>query len=82
MGLSIGNLVGAANAVVTGFSDNQSLKKFLSTMDQLGVQITSRYEAIFSAIPHATFFIQNINTPGMEQNITSLYYDGKMVEIP
>lgn len=82
MGLSLGSLVGAANAVSTGFSNNTSLKKFISTLDTLGVQITSRYEVIFSAIPQATFFITNLSTPGMKQNTTNLYFDGKLVEIP
>lgn len=82
MGLSLGGLAGAANGLVTGFSANSSLKKFISTLDSLGVQITSRYEAIFSAIPQATFFITQLNTPGMKQNTTDLYYDGKRVQIP
>ncbi len=82
MGLSLGGLAGAANALATGFSSSSSLKKFISTMDSLGVQITSRYEAIFSAIPQATFFITQLNTPSMKQNITTMYYDGKVVEIP
>jgi hypothetical protein len=37
MGLSLGSLMGAANAVSTGFSNNTSLKKFISTLDTLGV---------------------------------------------
>lgn len=82
MGLSLGGLAGAANALATGFSSSSSLKNFISTMDSLGVQITSRYEAIFSAIPQATFFITQLNTPGMKQNIGTMYYDGKIVEFP
>ncbi len=82
MGLSLGGLAGAANALATGFSSSSSLKSFISTMDSLGVQITSRYEAIFSAIPQATFFITQLSTPGMKQNVGSMYYDGKLVEFP
>ena len=82
MGLSLGGLTGAANALATGFAKSSSLKNFISTLDSLGVQITSRYEVIFSAIPQATFFITNLSTPGMKQNIAQLYFDGRMVEVP
>lgn len=51
MGLELGNVLGAANSIVAGFGDSQSLKNFLATMDSLGVQIDSRYEVVFSAIP-------------------------------
>jgi hypothetical protein len=51
-------------------------------MDRMGVQITSRFEATFSAIPQTTFYIQSISIPGVKQNITTLYFDGKVVEIP
>lgn len=57
MGLGISNLLGVVNGVSTGFGSSQSLKKFISTMDNVGIQITSRYEAVFSGIPQATFFI-------------------------
>ena len=80
--MSFGNLLGAAASLQSGFGGNSSLKSFLSQMDSMGVQITSRFEATFSAIPQTTFYIQNITTPGMKQNITSLYFDGKLVEIP
>ena len=80
--MSFGALFGAASSLQSGFGGNSSLKDFLSQMDSMGVQITSRFEATFSAIPQTTFYIKNINTPGMKQNITSLYFDGKMVEIP
>lgn len=82
MGLALGNLMGAVNSAMTGFASSSSLKSFLSTMDKLGIQITSRYEVMFSAIPQATFFITNITTPSMKQNTTNLYFDGKLVEIP
>ena len=51
MGLELGNLIGAASSIQAGFGKENSLKKFMSAMDSLGVQITSRYEAVFSAIP-------------------------------
>lgn len=82
MGLELGNVLGAANSIVAGFGDSQSLKNFLATMDSLGIQIDSRYEVVFSAIPQATFFITNLNTPSMKQNTTDVYFDGKRVEIP
>ena len=66
MGLELGNVLGAANSIVAGFGDSQSLKNFLATMDSLGIQIDSRYEVVFSAIPQATFFITNLNTPSMK----------------
>jgi hypothetical protein len=51
-------------------------------MDSMGIQITSRFEATFSAIPQTTFYIQTINIPGMKHNITTVNFDGKVVEIP
>lgn len=82
MGLQFGNLIGAANSIASGFSEENSLQQFLTSLDDLGVQITSRYECIFSAIPQTTFFIKNISTPTMRQNSTMLHFDGKEVEIP
>lgn len=82
MGLELGNLIGAASSIQAGFGKENSLKKFMSAMDSLGVQITSRYEAVFSALPQSSFFITQISSPGVKQNVTNLYFDGKLVEIP
>ena len=80
--MSFGNLLGAAASLQSGFGGNSSLKDFMSQMDSMGIQITSRFEATFSAIPQTTFYIQTINIPGMKQNITTVNFDGKAVEIP
>lgn len=80
--MSFGNLIGAAASLQSGFGVNSSLKSFLSQIDNLGVQITSRFEATFSAIPQTTFYIKNITVPSIKQNITTVYFDGKLVEIP
>lgn len=65
--MDFGSVLGAAASLNQGFnSGGGSLKKFLQQMDSFGVQITSRYEAVFSAIPQSMFYITQINTPGMK----------------
>ena len=82
MGLALGNLLGAATNLTTAASNEKSLKSFLSTIGKLGIQVKNNFEVNFSGLDDFTFFIQSIEIPGVHQNFTELYYDGRKVDIP
>lgn len=82
MALELGNILGAAANLTTATSKTKSLKAFLKNVDSFGVQVTNNFEVNFSGIEDATFFVQSIDFGGIKQNFTTLYYDGKEVDIP
>lgn len=82
MALELGNLLGAAANLTTALSKEKSLKTFLKNVDKFGIQVTNNFEVNFSGISDATFFVQSIDFGGIKQNFTTLYYDGREVDIP
>lgn len=82
MALELGNLLGAASNLTTALSKEKSLKAFLKNVDSFGIQVTNNFEVNFSGISDATFFVQSIDFGGIKQNFTTLYYDGREVDIP
>lgn len=82
MALQLGNLLGAAANLTTALSKDKSLKAFLKNVDSFGIQVTNNFEVNFSGISDATFFVQSIDFGGIKQNFTTLYYDGREVDIP
>lgn len=82
MALELGNLLGAAANLTTALSKEKSLKAFLKNVDSFGIQVTNNFEVNFSGISDATFFVQSIDFGGIKQNFTTLYYDGREVDIP
>lgn len=82
MSIALGNLLGAAANITTAISHGQSLNQFLQGIDFLGVQVKNNFEVNFSGLEHVTFFIQSIDIPGVHQNFTELYYDGRKVDVP
>ena len=82
MSLQIGGILGAAAQLTTAFGEEYGVKKFLKTIDKFGVQVKNNFEVNFSGLQDVTFFIQNIDIPGVRQNFTEVHYDGRKVDIP
>ena len=87
MGLELGGLLGAVTQVTTavknsGGSGGGSLKSFLNSINQFGVQVNNNFEVNFAGLDDIMFFVQNVTIPGMELKMTELTYDGHKVEIP
>ncbi len=82
MGLELGNLLGAAANLTSSFSREKNLKQFLRNIDKFGVQVTNNFEVNFSGIQDATFFVQSIDFGGLKQNLATLYYDGRELDVP
>ena len=80
--LDLGNILGGITQAETVLQDELSLRKFLKTVDKYGLQTDNNFEVNFSGIPKFTFFIQSIQMPGVKQNTTSLYFDGREVFVP
>ncbi len=82
MGLALGNLLGAATNLTTAVSNEKNLKTFLKNINKFGIQVKNNFEVNFSGIEAVSFFIQSIDIPGVHQNFTELYYNGRKVDIP
>lgn len=82
MALDLGNLLGAVTDVTTAFSKETGVKAFLNTFRKYGAQVKSNFEVNFSGLQGLTFFITGISIPGVVQNMTTLHYDGRLVDIP
>lgn len=76
------NLLGAVTQITTLNSNDSSLKNFLHTINKYGIQVKNNFEVNFSGLQDITFFIQSIDLPGIKQNFTEIYYDGKKIDIP
>lgn len=75
-------LLEAVTSITTMTSKPHGVQGFLQTINKVGVQVKNNFEVNFSGLQDVTFFIQNIDLPGMKQNFTELYYDGRKVDIP
>ena len=81
-GLALGNLLGAVSQASTAVSKERSLKQFLDTMSDFGIQVKNNFEVNFSGLQDATFFIQSIDIPSTKLNFGTLNYDGHVVDVP
>ena len=82
MGLDLGNLLGGVTNATTAFSKETGVKAFLSTFKKYGAQVKNNFEVNFSGLKDLTFFITNISMPGIKQNMATLNYDGRVVDVP
>lgn len=82
MSLQIGGILGAAAQLTTVTSEEYGVKKFLHAINKFGVQVKNNFEVNFSGLQDVTFFIQDIGLPGVKQNFTEVYYNGRRVDIP
>jgi len=56
MALELGNLLGAAANLTTAVASGKSLKKFLSTVDDFGIQVQNNFEVNIAGLEDITFF--------------------------
>lgn len=82
MGLQLGGLLGAVANIGTALSKEKSLKTYLKNIDKFGVQVRNNFEVNFSGLEDITFFATDITIPGVHQNFTTVYYDGREVFVP
>lgn len=82
MSLDLGNLLGAATHITTASSKETGVKAFLNTFVKYGAQVKNNFEVNFSAIPDLPFFITSISIPGIKQYMTTLNYNGRVVDVP
>ena len=82
MALELGNLLGAAANLTTAFSKEKSLKQFLKTIDNFGVQVTNNFEVNLFGLNDITFFVQSINFGGIQQKFEEIYYNGRSIPLP
>lgn len=82
MSLDIGNLLGSVTHASTAVSKETGVKAFLNTFRKYGAQVKNNFEVNFSGLQDLTFFITNISVPGIKQHMTTLNYDGRVVDIP
>lgn len=82
MSLQLGGILGAAAQLATVTSNEYGVKSFLQTLNKFGVQVKNNFQVNFSGLSDVTFFIQSIDLPGLKQNFTEVYYNGRKVDIP
>ena len=80
--MNLGNLFGAVTNLTTAFSGQTSYKSFIQTVNDYGIQVKNNFEVNFSGLQTVTLFITDITLPGVHQNMTEVFYDGRQVDIP
>ena len=65
MGLELGNILGAASNLTSSFGKTKSLKSFLKTMDDFGIQVNNNFEVNIYGLNDVTFFVQDVNFSGI-----------------
>lgn len=78
--MEFGEILGAVTQLQGG--GNLGIKAFLDQVGKLGVQVKNNFEVNFSAFKDFSFYIQSIDLPGVRQNFTEIYYDGRKIDIP
>lgn len=79
MALELGNLLGAAANLTTAVASGKSLKKFLSTYDDFGIQVQNNFEVNIAGLEDITFFAQSIDFGSVTRNFHTLHYAGRSV---
>ena len=65
MAMELGNLLGAAANLTTAFAKGKSLKQFLKTIDNFGIQVNNNFEVNIAGLEDITFFVQSITFGGL-----------------
>lgn len=65
MAFEIGNILGAASNLTTAFKKDKSLKQFLKTIDNFGIQVTNNFEVNLYGLDDITFFVQDVSFGGI-----------------
>ena len=82
MAFEIGNILGAASNLTTAFGKEKSLKTFLKTIDDFGIQVNNNFEVNLFGLDDITFFVQDIIFGGITQQFEEVFYNGRSVMIP
>lgn len=81
-GVSLGPILNAVTNATSLVSKPKSLRSFLDTINDYGVQVANNFEVNFSGLEFVTFFVSSINLPEMKENFIDIYYDGRAVKVP
>ena len=65
MAFEVGNLLGAVSNLTTAFGKERSLKSFLKTVDDFGIQVNNNFEVNLYGLNDVTFFVQDISFGGL-----------------
>lgn len=82
MGLELDSLFGAVTNLQTAYGEEKPVNKFLKRFNEFGIQVKNDFEVNFSGLEDITFFVQSISLPGMHQNFTQVYFNGRVVDVP
>lgn len=82
MALDIGNLLGAAANLTTATAKGKSLKSFIQTVNDFGIQVTNNFEVNLFGLEDITFFVQEVTFGGMSRKFSELHYKGRSIPIP
>lgn len=82
MAFEVGNILGAAANLTTAFGKDKSLKAFLKTVDDFGIQVTNNFEVNLYGLNDITFYVQEVNFGGISQQFEDLHYAGRSVRLP
>ena len=82
MALEIGNLLGAAAHLTTVVAKGKSLKSFLQTFNQFGIQVSNNFEVNLAGLEDITFYAQTVQFNGLSQKFDDLWYNGRSVPVP
>lgn len=81
MAMQLGNLLGAAANLTTAFGEDKSLKNFLHSINDFGVQVTNNFEVNVMGLTDITFFVQEVSFGGVSQKYEELHYNGRSIPI-
>jgi hypothetical protein len=65
MAMELGNLLGAAANLTTAFGKDKSLKSFLQSVNDFGIQVTNNFEVNIAGLTDITFFVQDVSFGGI-----------------
>lgn len=82
MALELGNLLGAAANLTTAFGKEKSLKQFLKTIDDFGIQVNNNFEVNIFGLSDITFFVQSVEFGGIRQKFEEIHYNGRAIMVP
>lgn len=82
MAFEVGNILGAASNLTTAFGKEHSLKKFLKTVDDFGIQVNNNFEVSIYGLNDITFYVQDVSFGGITQQFEEIHYNGRSIPIP
>ena len=65
MAFEVGNILSAAANLTTAYGKDKSLKAFLKTVDDFGIQVANHFEVNLYGLNDITFYVQEVNFGGL-----------------